>query len=139
MYITLNDMMEGHTSERPASMMSFMDAVKSGLTKSITVSGRASRSEYWWFVLFGQIFFFTCAVLAGVTEMGVLALLPILLLPAAITLLIRRLHDVGKSGLFLILFMIPLVNFVVMILWLVVDAGQPQANDYGDVPTNELE
>lgn len=132
-------MMEGNTSGRPESMMSFMDAVKSGLNKSITVSGRASRSEYWWFVLFGQVFLFTTAILAGLTKVGVLALFPILLLPAAITLMVRRLHDNGKSGWMGLLFLIPLVGFVLVILWLIVDGGQPQANDYGDVPTNMLE
>ena len=131
-------MMEGNTSGRPASMMSFMDAVKSALTKSITVSGRASRSEYWFFVLFGIVFQTVCIILAAsVTE--IFAILPFLLIIPAITLLVRRLHDVGKSGCFVLLFMIPLVNFVLIILWLVVDAGQPQANDYGDVPTNMLE
>ena len=49
-------MMEGSTSGRPANMMPFMDAMKSGFKNSFTLSGRASRSEYWYWVLGGFIF-----------------------------------------------------------------------------------
>ena len=132
-------MMEVNTSGRPDNMMPFMDAVKSCLTKSFDFRGRASRSEYWWFVLFGMVFNISCTILAFVSDIGVIALLPVLLVPASVCLVIRRLHDTGKSGWMQLLFIIPLVNFVLIILWLVVDEGEPQGNAYGDVPTNMLE
>jgi len=60
-------------------------------------------------------------------------------IPALICASIRRMHDNGKSGWMLLLMVIPLVNLILMILWFIVDAGQPHANQYGDVPTNTLE
>ena len=48
--------MEGNSSGRPANMMPFMSAMKSGFKNSFSLSGRASRSEYWFWVLGGVIF-----------------------------------------------------------------------------------
>ena len=132
------EMMEGSHTERPANMMPFMDAMKSGVSNSFSLSGRSSRSEYWWFVLGGNLAFILCTILAGAIH-EIFLILPVLLLPAAITLGVRRLHDVGKSGWMLLLMVIPLVNLILMILWFIVDAGQPHANSYGAVPTNTLE
>ena len=43
---------EPEITGRPASKMPFMDSTKTGLQKSFTIQGRASRSEYWFFYLF---------------------------------------------------------------------------------------
>ena len=89
-------MMEGSHTGRPANMMPFMDAMKSGVSNSFSLSGRSSRSEYWWFVLGGNLFAILTMILAGVLELGIIAVLPIVLLPATITLVVRRLHDIGN-------------------------------------------
>ena len=138
---TMNDrgMMEGsEVTGRSANMMPFMDAMKSGVSNSFSLSGRSSRSEFWWFVLGSNLAFILCTILAGAIH-EIFLILPLLLIPANITLSVRRLHDVGKSGWMFLLMVIPLVNFILIILWFIVDAGQPHANQYGDVPTNTLE
>jgi uncharacterized membrane protein YhaH (DUF805 family) len=123
---------------RPMKRMPLMDAAKTCFQKSITISGRASRSEYWFFYLTYILTLIVTAVIDGLlgTPLSLLAILAFI--PAFFTLSIRRMHDIGKSGWMLLLMFIPLVNFVLMIMWFIVDAGQPHVNQYGDVPTNTL-
>ena len=122
---------------RPASAMSLMDAAKTCFQKSITISGRASRSEYWFFQLTYTLTLITLVVI-DVMLGTPLMLLVIAFIPALFTVTIRRLHDIGKSGWMLLLMFIPLVNFILMIMWFIADAGQPGPNQYGEVPTNQL-
>ena len=130
--------MEGSHTGRPANIMPIMDAMKSGVSNSFSLGGRSSRSEYWWFVLGGGIFNILCTVLAVSIDEGLIALLPVLLLPAAITLVVRRLHDLGKSGWWFFIGLITLVGAIYLI-YLFVQEGDSEANVYGSVPTNMLE
>ncbi len=127
--------MEGSHTGRPANIMPIMDAMKSGVSNSFSLGGRSSRSEYWWFVLGGGIFNILCMVLAASIDVGLIALLPVLLLPAAITLVVRRLHDLGKSGWWFFIGLIPLVGAIYLI-YRFVQEGDSEANVYGSVPTN---
>jgi uncharacterized membrane protein YhaH (DUF805 family) len=77
-------------------------------------------------------------ILAGAVH-GIFMILPLLLVPAMITASIRRMHDIGKSGWMTLCFVIPIVGMVLVILWFMADAGQPEDNAYGAVPTNMLE
>jgi len=118
--------------------MPFMDATKTVIQKSFTIEGRASRSEYWWFYL---------AVI--ITDIGLtivdsalgtpLVFLLLALIPASLCAAIRRMHDLGKSGWWLLISFIPLIGGLVLLYWFIFDGGQPHANDYGAVPTNTLE
>ena len=97
--------------------------------KYVDFNGRASRSEYWWF-------FLACvavAVVFNVLRLEVLGLLAnlALLLPS-LAVGARRLHDMGKSGWFQLIWLIPVVGWAIMIYWLV----QPStaANVYGEGP-----
>ena len=137
--------MEGNESGRPANMMSLMDAMKSGFKNSFSLSGRASRSEYWFWVLGGvvfQIVMLVGAVILGVMDIPVLpalmALAPILLVPGSITLVVRRLHDVGMSGWMFFVSLVPLIGAIYLI-YLFVQEGDMGENAYGAVPTNMLE
>tara|TARA_B100002019_G_scaffold105680_1_gene90812 strand:- start:2758 stop:3174 length:417 start_codon:yes stop_codon:yes gene_type:complete len=138
-------MMEESTSGRPANMMPFMDAMKSGFKNSFTLSGRASRSEYWYWVLGGFIFqmvMLVGSIVLAIVEVPVLpalmALSPILLLPGSITLVVRRLHDVGMSGWMWFVALVPVVGALYLI-YLFVQEGDAGENTYGAVPTNMLE
>ena len=68
-----------------------------------------------------------------------LMLLVLALMPASITAAIRRMHDIGKSGWWLLISFIPLIGGLVLLYWFIFDGGQPHANQYGAVPTNTLE
>lgn len=80
--------------------MGFAEAVKSGLSQYAGFSGRARRSEYWWFQLF---FLLVLAVAAGVdaavgTEAVLFAVAFLALMLPTLAVSVRRLHDTGRSG-----------------------------------------
>lgn len=115
---------------RPASMMSFIDAIKSALNGMPTFDGRATRSQFWWFALFYQLINFGMMALAMQIGQPLIALIPYLLIPSYLAVAAKRMHDVGKSGWFML---IPIYNLV-----LFVTDGEAAPNAYGDVPTNTL-
>jgi uncharacterized membrane protein YhaH (DUF805 family) len=110
--------------------MNFVDAVKTCLMKYVGFEGRARRSEYWWWVLFLVV---VSVVLAAVgahmlgNVFSLATLLPSLAVGA------RRLHDIGKSGWWQLLALIPLIGWLVLIYW----AVQPSDgdNDHGPAPS----
>jgi uncharacterized membrane protein YhaH (DUF805 family) len=114
--------------------MSFMEAVKAVLTNYVGFSGRARRSEYWWFLLFNLIVSVVVGILATLIKFPLLSTLVSLgLLLPGVAVSIRRMHDIGKSGWVLLLGLIPLVGAVILIIWAVKDS-QPGQNEYGPNP-----
>lgn len=95
--------------------MGFIDAIKVCLKKYVTTKGRATRTEFWFFVLF-----FYLAMLGGVIFGGLLLsfllnesavflammVAVLLLLPPLMSVYVRRLHDTGHSGLWLLSYFI---------------------------------
>lgn len=104
-------------------------------------NGRARRSEYWYFVLFNFIVSiligFTFGVIAGILDMPALVYLAYLWSLAvfipSLAVSVRRLHDIGRSGWWLLLSLIPLVGAIILIIWHCTDS-QPGANQYGPNP-----
>lgn len=109
--------------------MSFVQAVQVCLRKYVDFSGRAARSEFWWFALF-QLIVIVGASMVGRTIGDVVALA--LVLPS-LAVGARRLHDVGKSGWFLLLHLLPIIGILVLIFFWV-QPSQTESNDYGVVP-----
>lgn len=116
-------------------------------SKYATFSGRASRSEYWWFslanvlvfLLIGVVFFLIYAlteeenVLSAMVVMLCIYWLAALVPGWAVTS--RRLHDIGKSGWWQLLAYIPIVSYVgsfIMLLFAVTCSDGP--NSYGMGP-----
>ncbi len=116
----------------------FGEAVKRALNKYCCFSGRASRSEYWWWILFSfivntalnYIFLFISSAETAVMVCGIVGLA--LLLPS-LGLCVRRLHDIGKSGWWWLLALIPIVGAIILIVWFCKDS-QPTENQYGPIP-----
>ena len=102
--------------------MNFMQAVQSCLSQYATFSGRAPRSEFWWFFLF-QILALIVSGMLGQAAYSVVAL--ILLLPA-LAVGTRRLHDVGRSGWWQLL-TITGIGYLVLLYWFV-QPGEAQVN-----------
>ena len=123
---------------RPVNTMSFMSATKSGIGKSFTFSGRSSRSEYWWWMLASILFQIICTIIAVLGNVGVAAIFPILLVLPTATMIVRRLHDLEKSGWWFLIVLIPLVGMLYLI-YLFIQEGDMNENIYGTVPTNILE
>ncbi|MEO0343857.1 MAG: DUF805 domain-containing protein [Pseudomonadota bacterium] len=102
--------------------MGFMDAVKAGFKGYVDFNGTSTRPAFWYFVLFMIIAYVAATVIDSVifgqpsflymaTSLG-------LLLPN-IAVSIRRLHDMGKSGWFLLIGLIPLIGLIVLIYFYV--------------------
>lgn len=106
-----------------------MDAVQSVLNKYATFSGRATRSEYWYWVLAMCIVSIVLNIIGG--QVAILMILsPIFSLATlvpTIAVAIRRMHDVGKSGWFIL---IPLYN-----LYLAIQPSEGP-NAYGSTPSS---
>jgi len=107
--------------------MDFVQAVKTCFSKYATFSGRASRPEYWWFFLFEILLIVGTAMVSDMLN----ALAGLALILPAMAVSVRRLHDVGRSGWFLLLGLIPLVNLI-LLYWAVQPSGP--ANEWGTGP-----
>ena len=136
-------MMENTSTGRPAHMMGFGDAVRNALMNNyVGFKGRASRSEYWWFVLFTIIVnFIATAFPSDITPNPTSIIVSLAIFLPSLGVIVRRLHDLGKSGWWILLAIIPIVNFIgiFVILVFMVMEGEEHTNQYGEVPTNTLE
>jgi uncharacterized membrane protein YhaH (DUF805 family) len=114
--------------------MGFVDAIKSGFSNYVNFAGRASRSEYWYWVLF--VILATIAASAVDAVLGINLIYPIvalaLFLPG-LAVSVRRLHDLDKSGWFVLIGLIPLVGFIILIVWFCTK-GTPGPNRFGPDP-----
>ncbi len=153
--------------------LSFVQAIKNCFSKYCCFTGRARRSEYWWFQVlnwilscaFSRIFnwkvskvdeiksqvgeaIFDEEKMAAITAqaesvdstfmmlMIVFGIVSLLILLPALGVAVRRLHDIGKSGWWLLLCLVPFVNFIfaiVMLIWTIKD-GAKEPNQYGASP-----
>ncbi|MBF0463195.1 MAG: DUF805 domain-containing protein [Magnetococcales bacterium] len=103
--------------------------------------GRARRKEYWYFTLFNMILMVVFAAIDGFTGtfsieagMGVLGgIYALVTLLPALAVSVRRLHDAGHSGWWLFIGLIPLIGFIVLIVFMVQDS-KPGNNQYGANP-----
>ena len=92
-------------------------------------NGRARRKEYWMFVLFNIIFVCVSAVIHP--ALYLIYFLVIFIPSLAVT--VRRLHDIGKSGWFYFISLIPLVG-PIWLLVLLCTEGNADENKYGPSP-----
>ncbi len=97
--------------------------------------GRAGRSEFWWFVLANVIAYFALLILAGIADLFFVlyVLYAIAVVVPSLALAVRRLHDTNKSGWFLLLGLIPLIGFIILLVFYIQE-GTPGPNDFGVAP-----
>lgn len=105
-------------------------------------SGRARRTEYWMYILFNMIFAFIAALLDNLLGLKFNEQIPygfIYLIYGLATfipglaVLVRRLHDVDKSGWWFFISLIPIVGAIWLIVILATE-GTPGSNEYGVNP-----
>lgn len=115
--------------------MNFQTAISTCLSKYATFSGRAPRSEFWWFYLFTALVDIIMAVIDGATDMGgaLVALGHLGLLLPSLAVGARRLHDIDRSGWWQLILFIPLVGWIILLYWLT-RPTQPGPNRFGDEP-----
>lgn len=104
--------------------------------------GRARRQEYWMFVLFNMLFAFAAIILDnvfGITFSEQInygpfyAIYSLAVFIPGLAVGIRRLHDIGKSGWYILLGLIPCIGSIWLIVLLATDS-QPGENEYGPNP-----
>jgi uncharacterized membrane protein YhaH (DUF805 family) len=111
------------------------------LKKYADFSGRARRREYWFFVLFNiiiSIVLTVCDVVMGTynaaASIGILTgIYTLAVLIPGIAVSVRRLHDTGRSGWWLLIVLVPLVGAIVLLIFMLIDS-QPGQNAYGSSP-----
>ncbi|MET9856424.1 DUF805 domain-containing protein [Streptomyces sp. NPDC006450] len=105
------------------------------LKKYVVFSGRARRQEYWMFFLFNLAALIIVAILDSVigTSPLLYALYALATFLPNLGLTVRRLHDSGKSGWWILVALIPLVGGIWLLVLLATE-GQPNPNEYGPSP-----
>lgn len=108
-------------------------------------SGRARRKEYWLFCLFNVIIAYILSVIdsaigltfpVGIVELGILGVIySLLLFIPGLAVCVRRLHDIGKSGWFYLIGLIPLVGAIILLIWFCKE-GEHKTNKWGPDPKN---
>jgi uncharacterized membrane protein YhaH (DUF805 family) len=111
-------------------------ALRTCFSKYSTFSGRASRSEYWYFGLFMFLVLCVAAVLdAAAKPLGSILWLLVLLVSflPGLAVNVRRLHDIGRSGWWVLLSLVPIVGALVLLIFHCLP-GTPGDNQYGPLP-----
>ena len=120
--------------------MTFTESIQTCIRKSFTLKGTASRSEYWYFALFILLTVFAWIILlivvvasigdhysetVNLLGFGALAIFNLCILPAFICATVRRLHDIGKPGIYSFICLITYVGLAILLYYLV----QPTKED----------
>jgi uncharacterized membrane protein YhaH (DUF805 family) len=115
--------------------MSFQEAVQSVLHKYADFTGRARRSEYWYWTLAVFIAYVVCLVLVEILRALGLLLLVVLILGVIVpglAVTVRRLHDTGRTGWWILIGLVPFGG-IVLLVFVCLDST-PVPNAYGPPP-----
>lgn len=120
--------------------MTFSQSVSTCFSKYATFSGRASRSEYWYFYLFNVIIYAVLYAIGGFdpTNMpgwltGILGIYSVATILPNLAVAVRRLHDTGRGGGWIFITLIPLIG-AIWYLVLMLLPSQDTENRFGNVP-----
>ncbi len=111
------------------------------LRKYADFSGRSRRKEYWFFVLFVAVISTVLTIIDGLigaydrsTGVGLLsAIFSLAILIPSIAVSVRRLHDIDRTGWWVLISLVPLVGWIVLLVFHVQDST-PGTNRYGPYP-----
>jgi len=98
--------------------MNFGDSIKLGFSNYVNFTDRACRSEYWYWILFVFIGYIVAEIIDAVIGKPIFyTLFTLGVLIPNIAIGVRRLHDLDRSGWWLLLSFIPLVGAIILIVW----------------------
>ena len=103
------------------------------LEKYVCFEGRANRAEFWYSYLFNFIVSTVLGFIPGKVGMIIQIIWWLAVLLPTLGVAARRLHDINKSGWFLLFSLIPIVGIIILIVWWCT-AGDQTENQYGPVP-----
>ena len=101
--------------------MTFGESISICFRKYVTFDGRASRSEFWWFALFT----FLVSIVVGIVSQALSSLFSLAVLLPSLAVGARRLHDTDRSAWFLLLWLIPVIGWIVLIVWAIQEGKEP--------------
>jgi uncharacterized membrane protein YhaH (DUF805 family) len=113
--------------------MGFFDAIKICFVKYVDFTGRASRPEFWYFVLF--VLIAELCLLVAYRPLGIAFVIACILPRLAVA--VRRLHDIDRSGWWIFIAAIPLIGWIALLIWYC-QPGHEYANRFGDPPLPAL-
>ena len=112
----------------------FQGAIRMQFQNVLNFSGRASRSAYWWYALALFIVDVVLQIISGVAGSSALSLLISLILIvvglSGLSVAVRRMHDSDKTGWLLLLGLIPIVGWIIVIVFMCLP-GTPGPNRFG--------
>lgn len=105
------------------------------LKKYTVFTGRARRKEYWMFALINFVIAVIIMVVEGMLgSPGIISMIySLAILLPALAVTVRRLHDTGRSGWWLLIALVPFVGGIILLVFMVLD-GTPGDNAYGPSP-----
>ncbi|WP_066053930.1 DUF805 domain-containing protein [Robertmurraya korlensis] len=108
------------------------------LKNYVGFQGRARRKEYWMFFLFNFLITILLSIIESMLGLGGIlsALYGLAVLLPSIAVSVRRLHDIGRSGWWMLLSLIPVIGLIVLLVFAVLDS-QPGENKYGPNPKGQ--
>jgi uncharacterized membrane protein YhaH (DUF805 family) len=113
--------------------MTFTGAISDAFSKYATFRGRSSRAAYWWFYLFALIAVIAALVIDVAIGTGgiVYGLVALALFLPNLAVTVRRLHDSGHSGWWLLIGLVPVVGFIVLLIFTLQGSDAPNQWGYG--------
>lgn len=119
--------------------MTFSEAVKDGFDHYTKFDGRAARPAYWWWFLFGVLVAIGANIIDAILgTWGVInGLAALALLLPGLSVSIRRLHDTDHTGWWILIGLIPIIGFIVLLIFYLRDSD-PGENRYGPPPATTV-
>lgn len=119
--------------------MTFSESVKTCFSQYANFSGRASASEYWWFVLFYVAIYGVVSGIGRVCDsmalMAIAGIFSLACLLPNLAVAVRRMHDIGKGGGWIFISLIPLIGWI-WFLYLCCQPSEPGENRFGSNPND---
>lgn len=117
--------------------MGFVDAIKFGFAHYVTFSGRAARSEFWYWTLFTVIASIVAGIIDGILGLGIVGFLVSLgLFLPSLAVGARRLHDIDRSGWWLLIYF-TIIGIILLIVWDCIK-GTAGPNRFGPDPLSPV-
>lgn len=112
--------------------MTFESAIRRCFENYTNFNGRARRSEFWYFNLFIFLVSSAAGLLISMLHLPLIvgSVISIALLIPNLAVSFRRIHDIGKSGIYLLFYFIPIIGPILLLIWFAKDS-QPGVNQYG--------
>ena len=113
--------------------INLFNAIKICFQKFFIFTNRASRSEYWWFILFYTIFATIPTLVPNENVVVFGYIISLLLFIPGIAVTVRRLHDINKSGWFIFISLIPILGSIIVLV-MTIEKGTLGKNRFGEYP-----